>query len=820
MNRHSIEIRIAGMFRAAAGRSAALPVALLCLAFAAPAGAQDAELQSLMAANDASALVAVGDAILVGTSAGGVLVLDRETLTERDRWVSGRDLSGNQISALAWTGRFLWVASLDNGLTRVTDPASDNPAFRQYRLNLGSSAVNCVTGSILEGSEVVYYGMVGGGVGKIADGVSGPLYTADQNGLVSDDVNDLQMLGSDLFIATDLGVSRLRGELATTQNAGLPNLVVNDFCLDGEGNLIAGTNNAIYRWDPDAETWSALGNIGAWVTKVAWQEGGPLWAIGFEGDRNYRLGYDTIGPWEIATVPYNETTQLFADSEVFVAGRYRAEGMAGQSGHAFVARRLAEGGYQIGISDRCLVRNPEGLAFAQDGTVWIGSWLADAISCWDRERGWRHIYEIGDAGNDYDGMIDHGGNVLCMVEDAGGSLWAGQFGSGVLRIDQQDMTVDQVKISNSPLDGALLLNLIAHPDGPLLMLHDLDGGMVDVLLDPDDWMNENAWMSLPQTADAIGSESKVWEALVERRDIIWFAVEGRGLVRWDVNGDYADEQDELTWTDPSDDSWSEPVTVFLDTLGNSVSDPSQVRGLALARDGTIWAAGSNLVRFSYNDFSGEATALEYWDTKTASYETGLIGGDLVDVAVDVNDDVWIAGKTGLNRLRWRDGEPTFDVWLDPTNFWLYPNNSLFYSTSVMAELPGQEYRRMEIDGTGTRLLLASDQGAVLIRVEEGYETAEVAALGGLYLYPNPFRPGQNADRLGIGGFGEVDGDETAAVEIYNTEGQLVYRDRSVDPETGFWSGRNRPGEDVTTGLYVVRITWRGETVTRTLALVR
>lgn len=814
--------------RTIAGRYSVLAVLAWGLLpnLAAPVAAQDVTFENLMAATHPSALVGAEGALFVGTSAEGVLVFDRETLTERDRWNSGPELSGNQISQMCWTGRFLWIASLDNGLTRVQYPAAEVPAFRQYRSNLGSAEVSCVTGTVVEGSEIVYYGMVGAGVGRISDGIPGVLFSADQNGLLSDDINDLQLVGTDLFIATDLGVSLLRGEIATTQNEGLSSLVVNDFCLDGSGNLIAGTDTGIYVWDPEGESWTLAGDIGRPVQQVAWQDGGPIWAVGYIDNEDYwlvsdgRVAYDQGGSYHVEYGPYAKTSLIYADEEVYVAGRYRADGMASQTGRVFVARYLADYDYQTTLSDRCLVHNPEGLALQRDGTLWIGSWLADAISSWDENRGWRHIYEVADADNDFNGLINQGANVLCMAEDYSGAVWAGQFTAGAVRIDPQDMSTEHVRPGDVPMDGGMLLNMVAHPDGPMFFLHDLDGGMVDVLLDPVNWEVESNWMSLPETSDGIGTEGLVWEALVERRDVIWFAVEGRGLVRWDINGDYAGPDDALTWTDWSDDSWSDPVTVFADTNGVEVSDPAKVRGLALAADGSIWAAGENLVRFTYNDFTGEATWWEHWKTKQASYENGLVGGDLVDVAVDVNDDVWILGKTGLNRLRWREGEAIFDTYLDQTNYWLYPNNQLFYLAGVFSELPGQEYRRMEIDESGTRLLVAGDQGTSLISVQEGYETDRTAESKEVYLYPNPFRPGVTAERLSVGGFGDdvVEG-ETALVEILNLEGQIVYRDRAVEPDTEFWSGRSRPGDLVTTGVYLVRIQWRGQNITRTLAIV-
>ena len=63
-------------------------------------------------------------------------------------------------------------------------------------------------------------------------------------------------------------------------------------------------------------------------------------------------------------------------------------------------------------------------------------------------------------------------------------------------------------------------------------------------------------------------------------------------------------------------------------------------------------------------------------------------------------------------------------------------------------------------------------------------------------------------------------DQSAAVEIYNMEGQPVYSNHDVTPDTEFWTGDNRLGDAVTTGLYLVRITWQGNSTVETLAVVR
>ena len=56
--------------------------------------------------------------------------------------------------------------------------------------------------------------------------------------------------------------------------------------------------------------------------------------------------------------------------------------------------------------------------------------------------------------------------------------------------------------------------------------------------------------------------------------------------------------------------------------------------------------------------------------------------------------------------------------------------------------------------------------------------------------------------------------------VYNLEGQLVYQDNFVAPDTGFWEGVNVMNSPVSSGMYILRIHAGGLTTTRTLAVVR
>ena len=76
--------------------------------------------------------------------------------------------------------------------------------------------------------------------------------------------------------------------------------------------------------------------------------------------------------------------------------------------------------------------------------------------------------------------------------------------------------------------------------------------------------------------------------------------------------------------------------------------------------------------------------------------------------------------------------------------------------------------------------------------------------------------------LRIGGLpAGVDGSDPVTAFLYNLEGQPVWRGTHTGGEDWvFWDGKNRQGEYVQTGLYVLKVSWGGSHTVRTLALVR
>ncbi len=773
----------------------------------------------LLATHDMTSLLEHDGVVYGGLDAGGLVISPADDPAGFRRWYGGAELGGNEVTDLAWTGRYLWVATADGGLTRIGDP-DGTPDFRQYTSNLGSLNVTAVAGTIIGESERVFYGMSAGGIGRIVDGLSGNIYTAEQDGLIDNDINALAFYHDDLFIATPSGISRFAGNVFTTVNEGLPAGGVADLVATGEDQLLAGTPEGVFLWDAELETWSELGDFGTSVDDVAWGPAG-VYALKTSGGPVLRRWDGAT--WATVGTGQGRISALAVGQEVWFAGPWTRPG--GGSTTAYLGHVPTGQSPTTVILESSLVRNAEGVTFDKQGGAWVGSYVADAVSGLDTDGSWSHISSLA-ADSDYDhGLFNRSSNILSMTSDLQGKVWISQYTTGLIRHDPDTGRDSYFKPDDSGMSGAFILDMVVHPDGPLITTHDIAWienrvypEKVDVLLDTDHGEDPGQWLTLPVDEGGITSTNRIWSALVQRRDVVWFAAEDYGLLRWDINGDAAGPDDPLTWGDFSDDRWDGPLTFY----SGSGNDPKKVKGLALAPDGSIWAGGNGLVRFSYDATTRQATVLETYGEKVGNFLPGLVSGLVSDVVVDGNGDAWVSSTAGLNRIGTHGGQTTVEAWIDLPNYLANSNYGLLYSTGVIAPLPGTIYRDLAVSPDGRQVLLSADKGAVLIDV--GSATGGAAAQGdlaGVYCYPNPWHAAGGGDVVKLGGLPlEDDGAGGLRAEVYNLEGELVFRNTGVLPDQGFWDGRNRFGDAVATGMYVVRVSWSGQTVAVPLSVVR
>jgi ligand-binding sensor domain-containing protein len=795
--------------------TAAALTLLLFAAAAAPAAAQDITFEQLLVAREVSALEEADGRLIVGLTGGGVMVLpvDDPSATAV-RWNSGDGMVGNSVTDLYWSGRSLMIATSDGGMTRVTDLAGAANA-RPFTTNIASLHVTSVSGEIVGGSERIWYGTAGAGIGVINDGIAGSIYSAEQDGLLSDDVQAVQVLDGAVFVATPLGVSRFFDNFATDASAGLADPDVRCLAVDGNGVLLAGNSAGVHSWDPDTGTWSL-----EWATSVA------IGALSAAGDEVYALGVRPAGVealwvrqagnWRGVTLPEQQCYAIHAGDSFWIGGERSTESDLGSRRDGYVGRLREAGGFDTWSLNAPLPQNVEGVTIGADGRVWLGDWSGRSVAVYDGES-WENIWEEAGAENDSLGLFPCC-NVLSMATGPDGAVYIGQYAfGGVIRVDPVTGDFDHIERANSGLEGEFIINLATHPDGALIVMHDAgDVEKVEVLFDPAAWRDPASWITLPRDG-GLGSGESVWDAVAERRDVVWFAVRDVGLVRWDINGDAAGPDDELTWADTSDDRWDAPVRSWPGTT----FDPAQVFGLAVGPDGTLWAGGNGLVQFSYDEDTQAVTTLTIVGEKFASSVEGLVNANVADVAVDAEGGVWVVTPTGVNRVDGAGREFTVQAWIDLPNYYGNPLYPVLYSSNVIAPLPGTFYRKIVADASGRKLLLSGDQGASLVTVGSGGSTSpDATALDAVYCYPNPWTPDAAAGTDGWLKLGGIAADEPVDVEIYSLTGDRLLSLTDVAPGEGFWDGTNAADRRVASGMYVLRIT-RGESIVlRTLAVVR
>ncbi len=784
------------------GRWAVAAVALL---LAAGAVAQTVEMEQLLRARETSALLEHDGLVIGGLKNGGLVFWDVADPTNYERLTSGSELSGNNITDLAWTGRNVWVATMGGGLTRINDVAG-NRQFRQYIGNLSSLNVNAVTGTLIGPSERVYYGTDGDGVGVITDGLSGAVYTAEQDGLIANTVTAVQMLDGDLFVGTPVGISRFANNFFTDQNAGLTSLEIHDLALDSDGQLLAGTEEGVFRWDTGSESWSLVGGDTAAAFALSTADG-LIYVLGTQ----VRV-YNGVS-WQVLSRPVGITSAIHAGSRFWIGGL-----LGGGSGSEFVVRpayigRLGGGtSFDIFETDASQVLSAAGITFS-GGDPYVGGQAWQSVVSSRHNGAWDHLrYQAPTAENEGDRLSE--GIILSMATGPDGVVWTGLYaGTGLARTDPATGVTDLINPTNSGLQGKAVVNVVVHPDGQVITVHDWSNTeKVEILVDPDNWADAGNWMVLPRTG-GLGEGPTVWDAVVQRRDVVWFAVEAVGLVRWDINGDQAGPDDPLTWLDQSDDRWDEPLTGIF----GSQLDLRVAFGLAVGTDGSIWAGGNGLVQFSYDEQTREATLLSSVPEKTSPLFEGLISGNVADITRDANGHIWVATAKGVNRVRGSGQDVAVDAYIDLANYFGNPVYGTLYSPNVIAPLPGNQYRKITASADGKQILVSADQGVSLITVGGSGGGGGEVAENKPFLYPNPFTGEVSGGGLKLGG---LIGESTARVEIYNLDGQLVYADDRVTPETGFWVGTTRTGVDVASGLYAVRVVAGERIWTLTLAVVR
>ena len=275
---------------------------------------------------------------------------------------------------------------------------------------------------MVEGSERVYYAMDGAGIGQIVDGLSGNLYTAEQDDLISNSVNAMQIWQGQLFVGTPIGVSRFANNLFTDQNAGLGSLVVNDFAVESSGALLAATNGGIYRWNDGASTWQYVWAIGAWVTRISCRQD-EIWALGIDN-----LGNGVMQASSGGSLARRESAECQVPIDPGRRRRVDRRAQPADERCAFAGTGLPRpprSRRPVHASRLRREPDPQRRRASRSPATRPGSATGAAAPCRKLEGGaWSHLWESANAAADSNGLFTAGGNVLGMAAGPDGTVWA------------------------------------------------------------------------------------------------------------------------------------------------------------------------------------------------------------------------------------------------------------------------------------------------------------------------------------------------------------------------------------------------------------
>ena len=798
-----------------------LAAAVLIAAVARMAPAQTPTFQPLMTGNRVTSTQYVAGHVFAGLPKGGLVVWNAAAGTASRTLTRHDGLGGHFVNDLAWTGVNLWVATGDGGLTSISNPAGPSENMRQYSSLLSSLNVTAVSGLMIGDTERVFYGTSAAGIGEIVSGLPGS-YLTTQDGLIDDTIDALALASDILLIATPVGLSRFANNTFTSYPYNDPDVdAIRALEMGPDGWIWSASDHGVSRWNDQSREWEVVN--GSTIFDLA-VDGDTVWALSWQNI--VRIVGDNITSVPLPSAPsgYDRITHAVAagDGEVWAGGRLRATGQP--SGTLVSEPWVAPGGdaaTTIEPIDSC----QPGYQGGFDGTVidsrgrpWLGDREGDGLAGLANS-GWYNAIEQASVANDSNGFFDYGGGFLDMVRDED-SIWTCQFTRGAVRFTpaaepggEEDWLL--LEPENSPILGDGVINIGVHPDRVILFgtdAHDWSGTDnssvgVEVLVDQSRPRDEESWVHV--ITDSL--RGPIVTAIgVERLDVIWFAVANVGLRRWDINGRSAGPDDPLTWDNQLDDYWT-----GFQFLPGSELDLAAVRAIVTGPDGSLFAGGSGLVQFTYDEFTDTESLVAEWEAKADALNTGLLHQAVTGLGFDHNGALWVLSEGGLNRLRFGGDRVAIDAFTDLDTYLTF--DSTMYSPSIISELPGGTYRRLDVSADGTELSLSSDLGGALVSVPAASAGGDEDPLASAFLYPNPFPGETGADRLSIGGL-EVADDALLDVEIFNLGGQRVFRLRGLESGENIWDGHNRQDRPVASGLYIVKLTYLGHLTTRTLAV--
>lgn len=250
--------------------------------------------------------------------------------------------------------------------------------------------------------------------------------------------------------------------------------------------------------------------------------------------------------------------------------------------------------------------------------------------------------------------------------------------------------------------------------------------------------------------------------------------------------------------------------------------------LAIDPYDTKWFSCSDPTRLGLFYLNENKTYTDPSDDKSDYLTTsdGLNTNDIRDVVVDRRGDVWVGTSLGVNIITNTSAIPSSGssslrissiftlrqqsvnaIAVDPLNQkWIGTNEGLLLVNSdgsrLLATFTAQNSALLS--NTIRSIAIDENKGRVYVGTDEGltsFETPYIKPLESfdeLFVYPNPYKIKSGTNLLTIDGL-----IRDTEIKILSIDGTLVSQFFSPGGRTAYWDGKDKNGEFVNTGVYII-----------------
>lgn len=344
-------------------------------------------------------------------------------------------------------------------------------------------------------------------------------------------------------------------------------------------------------------------------------------------------------------------------------------------------------------------------------------------------------------------------------------VYFGTFWDGVIRYDKGELTIFDE--SNSSLQFS-----VTNPDRIRV---------ADLFLD----QKENLWVAnhdairplsvMTSSGEwknfSISVNPRIEKLVVDEYQNIWMAIAERGLYifrpnDWDKDGD---DQSRLIIPQPGDGSG----TGF---------DNARINEIVIDRTGGVWlGTESGPVLFNCGDFAFDDICQGRKPVIEVNGQLGVLlrNENVKAIAIDGGNRKWFGTDNGVYVI---------SAAVDRIDHHFHTDNS---------PLPDNSINDITIDPVSGEVYIATDEGLVSYRGEATESKPGVFAE--LAIYPNPVPPSYTGV-IGVKNLGE-----NSLVRITTLSGRLIYENRAIGGQL-VWDRRDQDGRQVASGIYLVYAT--------------